>query len=79
MAWIMGIEDILALSGTLGRSFEGLSVVSTASVDDVDVANVVSLDPVRLVFEIARRSVGVNSDSRALGSSKLVYLPIEGL
>lgn len=47
---------------------------------DVDVvAKVVVLDSARLAFDMLRRSVGVSNDSRALGSSNLVYLPIEGL
>ena len=74
----MGIEDILALGGTFGRPLVS-TVVSTARVDDVDVVKVVELDSARLAFDMVRRSVGVSSDSRALGSSNLVYLPIEGL
>ncbi len=33
---------------------------------------------VRLVFEVDRRIVGVRIDSRALGSSSVVYFPIAG-
>lgn len=75
----MGIEDRLALCGTFGRPLVS-SVVSTARVDVFDVVvKVVVLDSVRLDFDMVRRSVGDSSDSRALGSSNLVYLPIEGL
>ena len=82
----MGIEDRLALSGTFGCGGDGRpllsSVVSTVRVD-VEVvevvAKVVVLDSARLAFDMVRLSVGVNNDSRALGSSNLVYLPIEGL
>lgn len=79
----MGIEDRLALSGTFGGAGRPLvsRVVSTVRVDVVAVvvAKVVVLDSARLAFDMVRRSVGVSSDSRALGSSNLVYLPIEGL
>lgn len=53
--------------------------MSTVRVDDVDVSKVVVLDSERLDFEKLCLSVGVSNDSRALGSSNLVYLPIEGL
>jgi len=79
MAWIMGIADRLPLSGTFGRPLGGSSVVSTVRVDDVDVAKVVVLDSIRLGLEKVCRSVGVSNDSRAFGSSNLVYFPIEGL
>jgi hypothetical protein len=81
----MGIEDRLALSGTLGGAGRPLlsRFVSTVRVDVdavvVVVARVVVLDSARLPFDMVRRSVGVSNDSRALGSSNLVYLPIEGL
>jgi hypothetical protein len=78
----MGIEDRLALSGIFGGGKPLVSsVVSTVRVDVVVVVvdKVVVLDSVRLDFDMVRRSVGVSSDSRALGSSNLVYLPIEGL
>ena len=52
--------------------------MSTVRVDDVDVGKVV-LDSESLGFEKLCLSVGVSNDSRALGSSSLVYLPIEGL
>ena len=73
------MDDRLALSGMFGRPFGDSSVVSIARVGDVDVVSVVVLDSARLVFERVRRNDGVSSDSRALGSSSLVYLPIEGL
>ena len=84
----MGIEDRLALSGTFpggagGRPLLSSSVVSTVRVEfDAAVVvppKVVVFDSARLAFDMVRRSVGVSNDSRALGSSNLVYLPIEGL
>lgn len=36
------------------------------------------LSPLRLAFDAERRIVGVSSDSRALGSSSAVNLPIAG-
>lgn len=81
------MEARLALSGTFadgggGRVLPSSSVVSTVRVDvdaAVVVPKVVVLDSARLAFDMVRRSVGVSNDSRALGSSNLVYLPIEGL
>jgi len=80
-AWSMGIADKVPLSGTFGRDFvEGSSVVLTESDDDDDGASVEEfVVPVRLGLESDLRSVGVSKDSRALGSSNFVYLPIEGL
>lgn len=77
----MGIADKLPLSGTFGKDFrEGSSVVFTESDDKDDGASVEELVvPVRLALESDLRNVGVSKDSRALGSSNFVYLPIEGL
>lgn len=53
--------------------------MSTESVDDEDVASVAVLsEPVRLALDEDLRMDGVSSDSRAFGSSSLVYLPMEG-
>ena len=46
--------------------------------DDSLVARVDSVGLDRLAFEAERRMVGVRSDSRALGSSRVVYFPIAG-
>jgi len=51
---------------------DGSSVVLIESVEEL-------VDPVRLGLESDLRNVGVSKDSRALGSSNFVYLPIEGL
>jgi len=54
--------------------------VLTVSVELVMEAKVVEPDePIRLDFDKDLRKVGVSKDSRAFGSSSLVYLPIEGL
>jgi hypothetical protein len=70
-----------ALSGTRSVSYlRGSALTSTVSVDDDDVASVAVLcEPNRLVLDGDLRIDGVRSDSRAFGSSSLVYLPIEGL
>lgn len=51
----------------------------TDSVDDDDGAKVEALvEPERLDFDEDLRIEGVRRDSRAFGSSSLVYLPMDG-
>lgn len=52
-------------------------VETKVSVVDGDVAAVEAL--LRLAFEADLRIEGVSRDSRALGSSRVVYLPMDGL
>jgi hypothetical protein len=76
----MGIAERLPLSGTVGSDLAGGSrVVLTESVDEDESGAELVRPEVRLIFDKDLRNVGVSSDSRALGSSNLVYLPIEGL
>lgn len=76
----MGIADRLAESGMTDIDFGGSTVVSTLSFGVVVVESVAVLAvSERFGFERVLRSVGVSNDSRALGSSNLVYLPIDGL
>jgi len=79
-AWSIGIAERLPLSGTCCEDLFSSRVVSTDKVEEDEGANVVILGvPVRLAFERDFRIVGVSKDSRAFGSSSLVYLPIDGL
>ena len=56
-------------------------LTESVDVDDVgaEPVRVAVDDEPRLIFDSDLRKVGVRSDSRAFGSSSLVYLPIEGL
>ena len=55
-----------------------LSIVSCDSCEVAAVTEVELSVVVRLAFDAERRIVGVSNDSRALGSSNVVNLPIAG-
>ena len=75
----IGIADRPPDSGTLREDF-GSRLVSTVSVELEVEAKVAEPDEsTRLDLDKDLRNVGVSNDSRAFGSSNLVYLPIEGL
>ncbi len=73
-------------SGGIGENIdEGSEEVegslSTVSCDNCEVAAVTEAElsvVARLAFDAERRMVGVSNDSRALGSSNAVNLPIAG-
>jgi len=76
----MGIADRLPESGIFDVDFGGSKFVSTLKFGVAVVGSVaVVAESERFDFERDLRSVGVSNDSRALGSSNLVYLPIDGL
>jgi hypothetical protein len=74
------MADRLPGSGVLRADFDGSRPVLTVNVELDFEAKVAELDELaRLDFDNDLRNVGVSNDSRAFGSSSLVYLPIEGL
>ena len=85
-AWnMLGIgENSADADGILGDGVTGLTVRVEADVEAVSVLEEslvgakASDGLVRLALEAVRRIVGVRSDSRALGSSRVVYFPIAG-
>ena len=82
---MLGIgENSADADGILGDGVTGFTVRVEADVDAVNVLEEslvgaqASDGLVRLALEAVRRIVGVRSDSRALGSSRVVYFPIAG-
>ena len=78
-ALTMGIADIgMAENWDVSSGTSSVSAVVTVRVDADEGARVLLSAADRLDLDAERRTVGVRSDSRALGSCNLVYRPMDG-